>query len=199
MRVLVHVLAEGREPEAIAILVSHGANNADLPLGTTLYHGSLIAAPDAPDAQVATPSTAGGPSLSVIMPSRPFESFCVGCMSRLFERNRVVSSCKYRTDLFVQGGKNTMTLTVTQFIIWLIVAAIIGLLGELIAGRRAPDGILGSIMVGLFAIFLIVGFFHFSIQGEPKIGGVPIISTLIAAAMIVALWSSLSYRFSRPR
>ncbi len=42
MRVLVHVLAEGREQEAVAILVSKGANNADLPLGTTLNHGSLI-------------------------------------------------------------------------------------------------------------------------------------------------------------
>jgi uncharacterized membrane protein YeaQ/YmgE (transglycosylase-associated protein family) len=92
-----------------------------------------------------------------------------------------------------------MTVTVTQFIVWLIAAAIIGFLGELIAGRRAPDGILGSIMVGLFAIFLIIGFFHFSIKGEPTIDGVPIISTLIAAAMIVALWSSISSRFSRGR
>lgn len=92
-----------------------------------------------------------------------------------------------------------MTLTLIQFIVWLIIAAVVGLLGELIAGRRAPDGILGSIMVGLFAIFLIVGFFHFSIQGEPKIEDVPIFSTLIAAAMIVALWSSVSGRFYRTR
>jgi uncharacterized membrane protein YeaQ/YmgE (transglycosylase-associated protein family) len=92
-----------------------------------------------------------------------------------------------------------MTLTFIQFVIWLIIAAIVGFLGELIAGRRAPDGILGSIMVGLFAIFLIVGFFHFSIQGEPTIEGVPIISTIIAAAMLVALWSSVSYRSSLRR
>ncbi|HEY0754410.1 MAG TPA: transglycosylase [Ktedonobacteraceae bacterium] len=92
-----------------------------------------------------------------------------------------------------------MTLTVIQFIVWLIIAAIVGFLGELIAGRRAPDGIIGSIMVGLFAIFLIVGFFHFSIKGEPTIEGVPIVSTLIAAAMIVALWSSVSGRYYRTR
>ena len=92
-----------------------------------------------------------------------------------------------------------MTLTVTQFIVWLVVAAIIGFLGELIAGRRAPAGFLGSIMVGLFAIFLIVGFFHFSIKGEPTVEGVPIVSTLIAAAMVVALWSSISTRFARVR
>ena len=88
-----------------------------------------------------------------------------------------------------------MTLTAMQFIVWLIIAAIVGVIGELIAGRRAPDGILGAIMVGLFAIFLIVGFFHFSIQGEPKLEGVPVISTIIAAAMVVAFWSSIAYRF----
>ena len=92
-----------------------------------------------------------------------------------------------------------MTITATQFIVWLIVAAVVGFIGELIAGRRAPDGFLGAIMVGLFAIFLIVGFFHFSIQGEPKLEGVPIISTLIAAAMVVALWSSVSGRWYRAR
>jgi hypothetical protein len=49
-------------------------------------------------------------------------------------------------------------------------------------------------MVGLFAIFLIVGFFHFSIAGEPKLEGVPLISTIIAAVILVIIWSSLSYR-----
>lgn len=87
-----------------------------------------------------------------------------------------------------------MTITFTQLIVWIIIAAIVGFLGELISGRRAPAGILGAIMVGLFAIFLIVGFFHFSIRGEPTVSGVPIISTLIAAVMLVIIWSSLAYR-----
>jgi hypothetical protein len=55
MRVLVHVLAEGREQEAVGILISNGANNADLPFGTDLYQGSIIASSDAPDAQIGTP------------------------------------------------------------------------------------------------------------------------------------------------
>ena len=87
-----------------------------------------------------------------------------------------------------------MTITFTQLIVWVIIAAIVGFLGELIAGRRAPAGILGAIMVGLFAIFLIVGFFHFSIAGEPTVSGVPIISTIIAAVILVVIWSSLAYR-----
>ena len=87
-----------------------------------------------------------------------------------------------------------MTITFSQLIVWIIIAAIVGFLGELISGRRAPAGILGAIMVGLFAIFLIVGFFHFSISGEPTLSGVPIISTIIAAVMLVIIWSSLAYR-----
>jgi uncharacterized membrane protein YeaQ/YmgE (transglycosylase-associated protein family) len=87
-----------------------------------------------------------------------------------------------------------MTITFTQLIVWVIIAAIVGFLGELISGRRAPAGILGAIMVGLFAIFLIVGFFHFSIAGEPTVSGVPIISTIIAAVILVVIWSSLAYR-----
>jgi uncharacterized membrane protein YeaQ/YmgE (transglycosylase-associated protein family) len=87
-----------------------------------------------------------------------------------------------------------MSITFVQLIVWVIIAAIVGFAGELIAGRRAPAGILGAIMVGLFAIFLIVGFFHFSIVGEPTVSGVPIISTIIAAVILVVIWSSLAYR-----
>lgn len=91
-----------------------------------------------------------------------------------------------------------MTVSFTQFIVWLIIAAIIGFIAEFIAGRRAPAGILGSIMVGLFAIFLIVGFFHFSISGEPTLEGVPLISTIIAAIMVVIIWTSFTYYYRRP-
>ena len=40
-RIIVHVKAEGREQEAVGILVQHGANNADIPVGTKLVHGML--------------------------------------------------------------------------------------------------------------------------------------------------------------
>ncbi len=59
MRFLVQVLAGGREKEAVEILVSNGANNADLPPGTKLSQGSIIGSTDATDAQGAIPSTAG--------------------------------------------------------------------------------------------------------------------------------------------
>ncbi|QBD82584.1 transglycosylase [Ktedonosporobacter rubrisoli] len=87
-----------------------------------------------------------------------------------------------------------MAVTLTQFVIWVVIAAAVGLVGEVIAGRRAPAGILGAIMVGLFAIFLIVGFFHFHIVDEPIVAGVPLISTIIAAIVLVIIWHNIAYR-----
>src|SRR5215470_11700480 len=43
-RFLVHVLAEGREQGAVGILAACGANNADLPPGTMLVHGTIVSA-----------------------------------------------------------------------------------------------------------------------------------------------------------
>ncbi len=41
-RVIVHVKAPGKEQEAVGILAHHGANNADIPVGTQLVHGVLV-------------------------------------------------------------------------------------------------------------------------------------------------------------
>ena len=40
-RLIVNVEADGKEQEAVGILVNNGANNADIPPGTELVHGSL--------------------------------------------------------------------------------------------------------------------------------------------------------------
>ena len=91
-----------------------------------------------------------------------------------------------------------MTITFTTLIIWLIISALVGFLGELIARRRAPDGIIGAIVLGFLAILLIVGVLHFSIAGEPRIAGVPLISSILVAAVLVVLWSGFAYRRVSP-
>jgi uncharacterized membrane protein YeaQ/YmgE (transglycosylase-associated protein family) len=87
-----------------------------------------------------------------------------------------------------------MTINIGQLLIWLIIAAIVGVIGELIARRRAPDGIIGAIVIGFIAIFLIVGVFHFHIGDEPTWNGVPLISSIIVAAILVFIWSRFAYR-----
>jgi uncharacterized membrane protein YeaQ/YmgE (transglycosylase-associated protein family) len=95
-------------------------------------------------------------------------------------------------------SKEVSIVTLTQILIWILIAAVVGFVGELLARRRAPDGILGAIIVGLLAIFLIVGVFHFHIAGEPLLGGVPLISSIIVAAILVFVWSGFAYRRVRP-
>jgi uncharacterized membrane protein YeaQ/YmgE (transglycosylase-associated protein family) len=86
-----------------------------------------------------------------------------------------------------------MTITLIQLLLWIVIAAVVGFVGELIARRRAPDGIIGAIILGFLAIFLVVGILHFSIAGEPTVEGVPVISSIIAAALLVFVWSAFAY------
>src|SRR6266851_2045725 len=87
-----------------------------------------------------------------------------------------------------------MVITFGDLIVWLIIAAVVGFLGELIARRRTPFGIVGAIIVGFIAIFLVVGVLHWHILGEPYLNGVPIITSILAAAVLVALWCAFAYR-----
>jgi hypothetical protein len=41
-RLIVNAQANGKEQEAVGIMANNGANNADIPPGTELVHGSLI-------------------------------------------------------------------------------------------------------------------------------------------------------------
>ena len=87
-----------------------------------------------------------------------------------------------------------MVITLGDLIIWLIIAALVGIIGELIARRRTPFGIVGAIILGFIAIFLVVGVLHWHIIGEPYLNGVPLITSILAAAVIVAIWSAFAYR-----
>jgi uncharacterized membrane protein YeaQ/YmgE (transglycosylase-associated protein family) len=82
-----------------------------------------------------------------------------------------------------------MQITLVELLIWLIIAAVVGFLGEKIAHRRGRGSLLGAILVGWLAIFLVVGVFHVHITGEPFLAGVPLITSILVAALLVLLWS----------
>ncbi len=87
-----------------------------------------------------------------------------------------------------------MVITLGALIIWLLIAALVGFVGELLARRRTRFGIVGAIMVGFIAIFLVVGVLHWHMIGEPYLNGVPVITAILAAAVLVLLWSAFAYR-----
>jgi uncharacterized membrane protein YeaQ/YmgE (transglycosylase-associated protein family) len=87
-----------------------------------------------------------------------------------------------------------MTITLGSLLIMIIIAAIVGIAGEALARRRAAYGIGGAIILGFIAIFLVVGVLHWHIDGEPILNGVPLITSILAAVVLVALWSAFAYR-----
>ncbi len=84
-------------------------------------------------------------------------------------------------------------MDIKTILIWVVIAVIIGFIGELIARRRAPDGIIGAAILGFIAIVLVNDVLHFSIKGEPTYAGVPLITSIIAAAILVFVWSAFFY------
>src|SRR6266446_7283949 len=87
----------------------------------------------------------------------------------------------------------TMVITIGDLINWLLIAALVGFVGELLARRRTPFGIVGAIVVGFIAIFLVVGVLHWHIVGEPYLNNVPLITSILAAAVVVLIWSAFAY------
>ena len=86
-----------------------------------------------------------------------------------------------------------MVITLENLLIWFLIAALVGFVGELLARRRGPFGIVGAIVLGFIAIVLVVGVLHWHIAGEPYLNGVPLITSILAAAVLVALWSAFAY------
>ncbi len=67
------------------------------------------------------------------------------------------------------------------FLILLIVAAVAGALGEMIAGEKIPGGWIGSIIAGLVGAWLGGTLLQFG----PVIGGIQVIPAIIGAALFV--------------
>lgn len=92
-----------------------------------------------------------------------------------------------------------MTFSLDGFIIWLIIALIGAFIGELIARRRARDGIIGATVIGFIGMVIVVGLLGIHFTNDKWIAGAPIFTSLLVAAICVALWSGLAYhRVYRP-
>lgn len=72
-------------------------------------------------------------------------------------------------------------MTVLGWIILLIVAAVVGAIGEAVAGVKVPGGWLGSIVVGFIGAWIGGLVLHFG----PLIGGIQIIPAIIGAIVFV--------------
>src|SRR6266480_4379854 len=95
-------------------------------------------------------------------------------------------------------GHNVWTFGL-NFIVYLIVAAIVGLVAEAIVGWRLPFGFVGAIIAALVGIWLMTQVIIITGIGDINIYGVPIIRALIGAIILVALWHLITYGLWRRR
>ena len=104
----------------------------------------------------------------------------------------------FASGVTIQIGNNAWTLS-SNFLIYLLIAAIVGLVAEFIVGWRLPFGIVGAIIAGLIGVWLMTQVIILSGFGDINVANVPIIRALIGAIILVALWHLLTYRGWRRR
>ncbi len=101
----------------------------------------------------------------------------------------------------------SFTITGSQ-IIYIAIAALVGIVAEFIVGWRLPFGIIGAIIAALVGIWLLTNVVPVNIPGDFTIAGqpIPILRALLGAMIVVALWHLLTYsswsrrdRYSRRR
>lgn len=81
-----------------------------------------------------------------------------------------------------------------NFIIYLIIAALVGFAAEFIVGWRLPFGFIGAIIAALIGVWLMTQVIILTGIGDINVYGVPIIRALIGAIILVGLWHLLTYR-----
>ena len=84
-----------------------------------------------------------------------------------------------------------------NIIVYLLVAAIVGLVAEVIVGWHLPFGFVGAIIAALIGIWLMTQVIIITGIGDIYVYGVPIIRALIGAIILVAVWHLITYGLSR--
>ena len=98
----------------------------------------------------------------------------------------------------IKLGDNVWTFGL-NFIIYLIVAAVVGLVAESLVGRRLPFGFVGAIIAALVGAWLLTKVIVISGIGDIYVYNVPIFRALVGAMILVAIWQLLTVGLSRGR
>jgi len=109
-------------------------------------------------------------------------------MAAIFSRSLILAD-----GVTISLGGHVWTFG-TNVIVYIIIAAIVGILAEFIVGWRLPFGIVGAIIAGIIGVWLMTQVIIISGFGDINIDGVPLIRALIGAIILIAIWHLLTYR-----
>jgi uncharacterized membrane protein YeaQ/YmgE (transglycosylase-associated protein family) len=86
-----------------------------------------------------------------------------------------------------------------NIIVYLIIAAIVGLVAEGLVRYHLPFGFVGAIIAALIGIWLMTNVIIITGLGDINVFGVPLIRALIGAIILVVIWKLITYGFARRR
>ena len=109
-------------------------------------------------------------------------------MLHLFAQNTILAD-----GITIRIGDHIWSFSL-NFIIYLVIAALVGFAAEFIVGWRLPFGFIGAIIVALIGVWLMTQVIILTGVGDINAYGIPIIRALIGAIIFVALWHLLTYR-----
>jgi uncharacterized membrane protein YeaQ/YmgE (transglycosylase-associated protein family) len=84
-------------------------------------------------------------------------------------------------------------------VLYVLMAAVVGIIAEAIVGWHVPLGIIGAIIFALIGIWLMTHVIVISGIGDWYLFGVPVFRALIGSIILVALWHALTFGFTRRR
>jgi uncharacterized membrane protein YeaQ/YmgE (transglycosylase-associated protein family) len=76
-------------------------------------------------------------------------------------------------------------MTLVHLVVLLLVAAVCGLIAERVVHSSLPFGWIGAIVAGFVGAWLMVDVFHVAILPQFSIEGLPIISAIVGAIIVV--------------
>src|ERR1700730_13085507 len=80
-------------------------------------------------------------------------------------------------------------MTLTHLLVLLLVGAIAGLIGERLVARGRAGGLIGAIVARLVRAWLMADVLHIVFAPELSLAGIPGLSAILGAAIVVLLFS----------
>jgi uncharacterized membrane protein YeaQ/YmgE (transglycosylase-associated protein family) len=90
-------------------------------------------------------------------------------------------------------------MSAAQLVVFLLVALLAGLLAERLVGAALPGGLIGTILAALLGIWLMFGVLRFAVPGDLEIAGVPLLTTVLGAALVLVIWILLARALAAAR
>jgi uncharacterized membrane protein YeaQ/YmgE (transglycosylase-associated protein family) len=90
-------------------------------------------------------------------------------------------------------------MTLVHLIVLIVIAAVCGLIAERVIGRSLPFGWIGATVAGFVGAWLMVDVFHLVILPTLSIEGMPIVSAILGAIIVVVLFSLVAGRLGTGR